>query len=168
MRMHSQVVSVRSPPSPPSAFVPISDKDMTEIELYSVDSISDLHRTHPEQQSKGVRPPRPQPPSINGNLQMIDRPVVCQTGYRMRRSHLSQLRDMWTSSKCRYSFTCVAVMLILLTVILIFSFLVQQRRTLHRLAEALRQRQETTDEMSIIFQELQALRRNLTALKIRH
>ncbi|KAF4072473.1 hypothetical protein AMELA_G00263360 [Ameiurus melas] len=160
-------VSVRSPSSPSSAFVPISDKDMTEIELHSVDSISDLHRTHPEQHSKGVRPPRPQPPSINGNLQMIDRPVVCQTGYRMRRSHLSKLSDMWTSSKWRYSLTCVAVMLILLTVILIFIVLVQQSRTLHRLAEVLSQRQETADKTSIIFEELQTLRRNLTPLKIR-
>ncbi|XP_047656079.1 uncharacterized protein si:dkey-20d21.12 [Tachysurus fulvidraco] len=168
MRMHSQGVLARSPPTPPSAFVHISDKDMTEIELHTVDSISDLHRTHSEQHCKGVRPPRPQPPSINGNLQMIDRPVVCQTGYRMRGSHLSQLNDMWTSSKCGYTLTCVAVVLILLTVILIFSFLVQQSRTLHRLAEALTQRQETTEEISIIFQELQALRKNLTALKIRH
>ncbi|XP_060788720.1 uncharacterized protein si:dkey-20d21.12 [Neoarius graeffei] len=166
--MHSQGVSVRCPPSPPSAFVPISDKDMTEIELHSVDSISDLHRTHPEQHSKGVRPPRPQPPSINGNLRMIDRPVVCQAGYQMRRSPMSHINDMWNISTWRYSLTCVAVILILLTVILIFSFLVQQSRTLHRLAEALRQRQETTEEMSIIFQELQALRRNLTSLKIGH
>ncbi|XP_046728100.1 uncharacterized protein si:dkey-20d21.12 isoform X2 [Silurus meridionalis] len=132
MRMHSQ------------AFVPISDKDMTEIELHSVDSISDLHRTHTEQHSKGVRPPRPQPPSINGNLRMIDRPIVCQTGYRIRRSHLSQLSDMWTSSKWCYCLICVAVMLILLIVILIFSFLVQQNRTLQRLVEELRERQERT------------------------
>ncbi|KAK3540281.1 hypothetical protein QTP70_029615, partial [Hemibagrus guttatus] len=161
-------VLARSPPTPPSAFVHITDKDMTEIELHTVDSISDLHRTHPEQHSKGVRPPRPQPPSINGNLQMIDRQVVCHKGYQMRGSHLSQLVDMWTSSKCRNSLTCVALMVILLTIILIFSSLVQQSRTLNRLAEALTQRRETTEEMSIIFQELQALRKNLTALKIRH
>lgn len=47
-------VSIKSPPSPLFAFVPISDKDMTEIELYSVDSINDLHRTHAEQHSKGT------------------------------------------------------------------------------------------------------------------
>ncbi|KAM9476346.1 uncharacterized protein Hap1MRO34_011930 isoform 2-T2 [Clarias gariepinus] len=141
---------------------------MTEIELHSVDSISDLHRTHPDQHIKGVRPPRPHPPSINGNLQMIDRPAVCQTGDQMRRSRLSQLNDMWPSSKSRYSLTCVAAVLIFLTVILIFSFLVQQSRTLHWLVETLTQRQETTEEMSFIVQELQALRRNLTALNIRH
>ncbi|TSO77722.1 hypothetical protein Baya_9689 [Bagarius yarrelli] len=141
---------------------------MTEIELHTVDSISDLHRTHTEQHSKGVRPPRPQPPSINGNPQMMDRPVICQTAYRLKVSQSSRISYLWNSCKWQYSLTCMAVMLILLTVILIFSFLVQQSRMLHRLAETLSQRQETTEELSIIFQELQTLRKNLTGLKIRH
>lgn len=67
----------------------------------------------------GVKPPRPRPPSINGNLQMIERPVICATGYRMRRSPMNQLSNMWASKWC-YS---LAIMLILLIVILILSFL---------------------------------------------
>ncbi|XP_077080578.1 uncharacterized protein LOC143732974 isoform X2 [Siphateles boraxobius] len=72
-------VIMKSTPSPPPAFVRVSERDLTEIELHSVDSINDLHRTHSEQHSKGVQPPRPPPPSSNGNLQMQDRAVVYQT-----------------------------------------------------------------------------------------
>lgn len=32
----------------------VSDKDLTEIELHSVDSINDLHRTHHEHSHKGT------------------------------------------------------------------------------------------------------------------
>lgn len=45
---------MKSTPSPPPAFVRVSDRDLTEIELHSVESISDLHRTHSEQISKGI------------------------------------------------------------------------------------------------------------------
>lgn len=34
-------------------FYRVSDRDLTEIELHSVDSINDLHRTHPEHSHKG-------------------------------------------------------------------------------------------------------------------
>ncbi len=44
---------------PPSSqttpqFHRVSDRDLTEIELHSVDSINDLHRTHPEHSHKGT------------------------------------------------------------------------------------------------------------------
>ncbi|KTF85963.1 hypothetical protein cypCar_00033102 [Cyprinus carpio] len=72
-----------TPPPPPPVFIRVSERDLTEIELHSVDSINDLHRTHSEQHSKGisscVQPPRPPPPTSNGNLQMQDRGVVYQT-----------------------------------------------------------------------------------------
>ncbi|XP_035377836.1 uncharacterized protein si:dkey-20d21.12 isoform X1 [Electrophorus electricus] len=155
-------------PSTPLGFVQISDKDLTEIELHSVDSISDLHRAHPEQHGKGCRPARPKPPSINGKLQSLDKPAICQSGHQMRRSHLKQLSSMCIPCMWRYSLACVALTLILLTLILIFSFLVQQSRALHTLSEMVSQRQETTEEISILIQELQALRRNLTALGDRH
>ncbi|XP_035377838.1 uncharacterized protein si:dkey-20d21.12 isoform X2 [Electrophorus electricus] len=129
-------------PSTPLGFVQISDKDLTEIELHSVDSISDLHRAHPEQHGKGCRPARPKPPSINGKLQSLDKPAICQSGHQMRRSHLKQLSSM-----------CIPF---------------QQSRALHTLSEMVSQRQETTEEISILIQELQALRRNLTALGDRH
>ncbi|XP_072536950.1 uncharacterized protein [Salminus brasiliensis] len=161
--MHSQGVMVKSTPSPPPAFVRVSDKDLTEIELHSVDSISDLHRTHTEQHSKGIRPPRPQPPSTNGNFQMLDRPVVFQTGHQRRRSHLNQLSNVCIPTRWRYSLMCAAAFLILLTLILIFTFLVQQSSALHRLSEEVRQRQETAEEISLLIQELQALHRNLTS-----
>ncbi|XP_076860073.1 uncharacterized protein LOC143513032 [Brachyhypopomus gauderio] len=149
-------------------FVQISDKDLTEIELHSVDSISDLHRTHPEQHGKGSRPPRPRPPSINGKLQTLDRPVACQTGHRMRTSRLKQLSSTCVPFTWRYSVACVAVILVLITLILIFSFLVQQSRALHTLSEMVSQRQETAEEISILVQELQDLRRNLTTSRDRH
>lgn len=45
---------MKSTSSPPPAFVRVSERDLTEIELHSVDSINDLHRTHSEQHSKGI------------------------------------------------------------------------------------------------------------------
>ncbi|XP_056116879.1 uncharacterized protein si:dkey-20d21.12 isoform X2 [Rhinichthys klamathensis goyatoka] len=83
---------MKSTPSPPPVFVRVSERDLTEIELHSVDSINDLHRTHSEQHSKGVQPPRPPPPSSNGNLQMQDRAVVYQTV--MQSSALHTLLEM--------------------------------------------------------------------------
>ncbi|KAG9270919.1 hypothetical protein AMEX_G15930 [Astyanax mexicanus] len=150
---------VKSSPTPPS-FLRVSDKDLTEIELHSADSISDLHRIHTEQHSK-VRPPRPRPPSTNGNIQMLERPVVFQTGHQRRRSHLNQLSDVCNPSKQRYCVTCAAVFLILLTLILIFSFL-EQSGALNRLSEEVKHSQETAEELSALIQELQALCRNLT------
>lgn len=46
----------KQPPSPttPVFFTRISDRDLTEIELHSVESINDLHRTHPEYNHKGT------------------------------------------------------------------------------------------------------------------
>ncbi|XP_036435018.1 uncharacterized protein si:dkey-20d21.12 [Colossoma macropomum] len=168
MKMHSQGVMVKSSPSPSPAFVHISDKDLTEIELHSVDSISDLHRTHTEQHSKGVRPPRPRPPSTNGTLQMLERPVVFQTGHQKKRSHWNQLSSVCAPSRRRYSMVCATVILILLTLILIFSFLVQQSRALTSLSEVVRHREETAEELSLLLQELQALRRNMSATRNAH
>lgn len=42
-------------PTTPVFFTRISDRDLTEIELHSVESINDLHRTHPEHNHKGTR-----------------------------------------------------------------------------------------------------------------
>lgn len=44
---------------PPSSqttpqFYRVSERDLTEIELHSVDSINDLHRTHHEHSHKGT------------------------------------------------------------------------------------------------------------------
>ncbi|XP_062854529.1 uncharacterized protein si:dkey-20d21.12 [Trichomycterus rosablanca] len=165
--MHSEGVMTKSP-SPSAAFVWISDKDMTEIELHSVDSISDLHRTNMEHHSKGIRPPRPQPPTINGHIQMTDRPVVCQTARPEKIYHLNHFSNICTSSRWCYSLICMAVILILLTLILIFSFLVQQSSALHRLSEILKQNQEGTEEIFSLMKQLQALHLNLTAPKTGH
>ncbi len=142
---------MKSTPSPPQVFVRISERDLTEIELHSVDSINDLHRTHSEQHSKGisschvhhadfkilidfystqshfslagVQPPRPPPPTSNGNLQMQDQGVVYQTGQPVRRPCVSRLNDICTSTRRHYFLACAAIIAFLLSLILIFSFL---------------------------------------------
>ncbi|KAK9970483.1 hypothetical protein ABG768_026426 [Culter alburnus] len=153
---------MKSTPSPPPAFVRVSERDLTEIELHSVDSINDLHRTHSEQHSKGVQPPRPPPPSTNGNLQMQDRAVVYQTGQPVRRPCVSRLNDICTSTRRHYFLACAAIIAFLLTLILIFSFLVQQSSALHTLLEMVKQKQETAEDISQLLQQLHKLHINLT------
>lgn len=153
---------MKSTPSPPPVFVRVSERDLTEIELHSVDSINDLHRTHSEQHSKaGVQPPRPPPPTSNGNLQMQDRGDVYQTG-PVRRPSVSRLNDMCTSTRRHYFLACAAIIAFLITLILIFSFLVQQSSALNTLLEMVKQKKETAEEISKLLQELQKLHINLT------
>lgn len=68
----------------------------------------------------GVQPPRPPPPSSNGNLQMQDRAVVYQTG---QPACMSRLNDICTSTRRHYFLACAAIIAFLLILILIFSFL---------------------------------------------
>ncbi|KAM9506674.1 uncharacterized protein ACWYII_048380 isoform 2-T3 [Salvelinus alpinus] len=157
----------KQPPSPttPVFFTRISDRDLTEIELHSVESINDLHRTHPEHNHKGSRrPPLPPAPSTNGNLHLRDRPVVYQTGHPMRSRWQSTLRDLLMPTSFRYTMGCAVTSLTLLTLLLIFCFLVQQGSALRSLTEAVRERQAAALEVSQLIQELQALRHNLTAI----
>ncbi|XP_052420140.1 uncharacterized protein si:dkey-20d21.12 isoform X2 [Carassius gibelio] len=163
MKTQSEVegVIMKSTPSPPPVFVRVSERDLTEIELHSVDSINDLHRTHSEQHSKGVQPPRPPPPTSNGNLQMQDRGDVYQTG-PVRRPSVSRLNDMCTSTRRHYFLACAAIIAFLITLILIFSFLVQQSSALNTLLEMVKQKKETAEEISKLLQELQKLHINLT------
>ncbi|XP_051509587.1 uncharacterized protein si:dkey-20d21.12 [Myxocyprinus asiaticus] len=151
---------------PPPAFVRVSDRDLTEIELHSVDSINDLHRTHFEQYNKvpGVIPPRPPPPSTNGILHMQDRSVDCQTAQPERRPCVSSLNDICTSTRRRYFLACAAIIVALLTLILIFSFLVQQSSALHTLLEMVKQKQEAAEEISLLLQEVHKMHFNLTAV----
>ncbi|XP_044065918.1 uncharacterized protein si:dkey-20d21.12 isoform X2 [Siniperca chuatsi] len=84
---------------PPSSqttpqFYRVSDRDLTEIELHSVDSINDLHRTHHEHSHK-----------------------------------------------------------------------VQQGGAVRMLTEAVREKDAAATELSLLIQELQALRHNLTAMR---
>ncbi|XP_036803215.1 uncharacterized protein si:dkey-20d21.12 isoform X1 [Oncorhynchus mykiss] len=119
----------KQPPSPttPVFFTRISDRDLTEIELHSVESINDLHRTHPEHNHKGSRrPPLPPAPSTNGNLHLRDRPVVYQTGHPMRSRWQSTLRDLLMPTSFRYTMGCAVTSLTLLTLLLIFYFLAGQ------------------------------------------
>lgn len=71
----------------------------------------------------GVQPPRPPPPTSNGNLQMQDQGVVYQTGQPVRRPCVSRLNDICTSTRWHYFLACAAIIAFLLTLILIFSFL---------------------------------------------
>nr|XP_046253643.1 uncharacterized protein si:dkey-20d21.12 [Scatophagus argus]XP_046253644.1 uncharacterized protein si:dkey-20d21.12 [Scatophagus argus]XP_046253645.1 uncharacterized protein si:dkey-20d21.12 [Scatophagus argus]XP_046253646.1 uncharacterized protein si:dkey-20d21.12 [Scatophagus argus] len=156
---------------PPSSqttpqFYRVSDKDLTEIELHSVDSINDLHRTHHEHSQKGTRPPRPAyTPSPNGNL-TCDVTAANQRGRPVSRKWQSRLQDMLTPSSSRaYAMGCAIITLLLLTVLLIFYFLVQQGGTVRMLTEALREKEAAATELSLLIQELQALRHNLTAMR---
>lgn len=150
---------------PPSQTSPklyrVSDRDLTEIELHSVESINDLHRTHPEHNHKGSRPPRPAyTPVSNGTLNNQGRPG---RGLLVKSKWQNRLQDMLTpSSSGAYAMGCAIITLLLLTVLLIFYFLVQQGGALRMLSEAVREKEVATSQLSKLIQELQALRRNLT------
>ncbi|KAF3860192.1 hypothetical protein F7725_000447 [Dissostichus mawsoni] len=140
---------------PPSSqttpqFYRVSERDLTEIELHSVDSINDLHRTHHEHSNKGVRPPRPaNSPSSNGNLYTCDMTAVNQSGRPNSSKWQSRLQDMLTPSSSRaYAMGCAIITLLLLTM----------------LTEAVREKEAAATELSLLIQQLQALRHNLTAL----
>ncbi|XP_077949521.1 uncharacterized protein LOC120829033 isoform X1 [Gasterosteus aculeatus] len=115
---------------PPSSqttpqFYRVSDRDLTEIELHSVDSINDLHRVHPELSHKGMRPPRPAySPSSNGNLYTSDLTAVNQRGRPISCKWQRRLQDLLTASSSHaYAMGCAIVTLLLITVLLIFYFL---------------------------------------------
>ncbi|XP_040903914.1 uncharacterized protein si:dkey-20d21.12 [Toxotes jaculatrix] len=157
---------------PPSSqttpqFYRVSDKDLTEIELHSVDSINDLHRTHAEHSHKGMRPPRPAyTPSPNGNVYTCDMRAVSQRDHPISSKWQSRLQDMLTPTSSRaYAMGCAIITLLLLTVLLIFYFLVQQGGAIQMLTEAVKEKEAAATELSLLIQELQALRRNLTALR---
>ncbi|XP_041860871.1 uncharacterized protein si:dkey-20d21.12 isoform X2 [Melanotaenia boesemani] len=157
---------------PPSSqttpqFYRVSERDLTEIELHSVDSINDLHRTHPEHSHKGMRPPRPAYiPSPNGNLYTHDTTSVNHISHPPSSKWQSRLQDMLTPSSSRaYTMGCAIITLLLLTVLLIFYFLVQQGGAIRMLTEAVREKEAAATELSLLIQELQALRLNLTAMR---
>ncbi|XP_033483794.2 uncharacterized protein LOC117257655 [Epinephelus lanceolatus] len=157
---------------PPSSqttpqFYRVSERDLSEVELHSVDSINDLHRTHPEHSHKVMRPPRPAySPSSNGNLYASDMTAVNQRGRPVSGKWQSRLQDMLTPSSSRaYAMGCAIITLLLLTVLLIFYFLVQQGGAVRMLTEALKEKEAAARELSLLIQELQSLRHNLTALR---
>ncbi|XP_049920829.1 uncharacterized protein si:dkey-20d21.12 [Epinephelus moara] len=157
---------------PPSSqttpqFYRVSERDLSEVELHSVDSINDLHRTHPEHSHKVMRPPRPAySPSSNGNLYTSDMTAVNQRGHPVSGKWQSRLQDMLTPSSSRaYAMGCAIITLLLLTVLLIFYFLVQQGGAVRMLTEALKEKEAAARELSLLIQELQSLRHNLTALR---
>lgn len=157
---------------PPSSqttpqFYRVSERDLSEVELQSVDSINDLHRTHPEHSHKVMRPPRPAySPSSNGNLYTSDMTAVNQRGRPVSGKWQSRLQDMLTPSSSRaYAMGCAIITLLLLTVLLIFYFLVQQGGAVRMLTEALKEKEAAARELSLLIQELQSLRHNLTALR---
>nr|XP_040048719.1 uncharacterized protein si:dkey-20d21.12 [Gasterosteus aculeatus aculeatus] len=157
---------------PPSSqttpqFYRVSDRDLTEIELHSVDSINDLHRVHPELSHKGMRPPRPAySPSSNGNLYTSDLTAVNQRGRPISCKWQRGLQDLLTASSSHaYAMGCAIVTLLLITVLLIFYFLVQQGGAVRTLTEAVKEKQAAATQLSLLIQELQALRHNLTAMR---
>lgn len=156
---------------PPSSqttpqFYRVSERDLTEVELHSVDSINDLHRMHHDHGHKGMRPPRPTyTPSVNGNLFTCDVTGANQRHQPASSKWQSRLQDMLTPSSSRaYAMGCAIVTLLLLTVFLIFYFLVQQGGAIQMLTEAVREKEAAATELTLLIQELQALRHNLTAM----
>ncbi|XP_034152002.1 uncharacterized protein si:dkey-20d21.12 isoform X1 [Esox lucius] len=143
----------------------ISDRDLTEIELHSVESINDLHRTHPEPNHKGSRrPPLPPAPSTNGNLHPRDRPFISQTGRPIKRRWQNTLRDLLTPKSCRHTWAVAVTALMLLTILFI-CFLVRQGSALQSLSEAVRTGEQAVAlRISELIQELKILRNNLTAI----
>ncbi|XP_034027452.1 uncharacterized protein si:dkey-20d21.12 isoform X2 [Thalassophryne amazonica] len=119
-------VEMSRPPSSQTTpqFSRVSDRDLTEIELHSVDSINDLHRSHPEHGHKGLKPPRPAyTPSPNGNLYSCDMTAVNQRGHGVSSKWQSRLQDLLTPSSSRaYAMGYAIITLLLLTVLLIFYF----------------------------------------------
>nr|XP_057939255.1 uncharacterized protein si:dkey-20d21.12 [Doryrhamphus excisus]XP_057939256.1 uncharacterized protein si:dkey-20d21.12 [Doryrhamphus excisus] len=152
---------------PPSQTTPqayrVSDKDLTEIELHSVDSINDLHRTHPDHNHKGSRPPRPTyTPSVNGTPHVHHMTSVGRRGGKWQ----SHLQDMLTPSSSRaYAMACAVITLLLITLLLIFYFLVQQGSALWRLTEAVREKEASAAELTLLIQQLQELTLNLTVTR---
>ncbi|XP_035805077.1 uncharacterized protein si:dkey-20d21.12 [Amphiprion ocellaris] len=143
----------------------VSDRDLTEIELHSVDSISDLHRTHYEHSHKGMRLPRPgYTPSPNGNVFLADVAAVNQRGRLISSQWQIRLQDMLTPSSSRaYIMGCALITLLLLTVLLIFYFIVHQGGLIWTLTEAVKEKEAAASELSLLIQELQTLRLNLTS-----
>ncbi|KAJ8370827.1 hypothetical protein SKAU_G00108550 [Synaphobranchus kaupii] len=146
-------IMITTPPSPAPAFFRISDRDLTEIELHSVESINDLHRTHSEQLHKGSRQLHPQGPPSNGNLQFYGMPVICQTGYSRRRRWYKWLCGCCKSTVCRYTWGCAAVSLVLVTLFVIFFFLIQQGGALKKLYRVVQERQAASLEISQLIQD---------------
>ncbi|CAL8368858.1 unnamed protein product [Lota lota] len=149
----------------------ISERDLTEIQLHSVDSINDLHRVHPEHGHRGMRPPLlpAHSPSPNGNLCFHGRTDVNQTGQPISGKWQKHLGDTWRSGSSRvYAAACGVIMFLLLMLFVAVYFLVQQGGAIRMLTEAMREKQDVSMEISKLIQELQALMHNLTALRDRH
>ncbi|XP_042348172.1 uncharacterized protein si:dkey-20d21.12 [Plectropomus leopardus] len=92
--------------------------------------------------------------------------AVNQRGRPVSSKWQSRLQDMLTPSSSRaYAMGCAIITLLLLTVLLIFYFLVQQGGAVRMLTEAVREKEEAAVELSLLIQELQALRHNLTAMR---
>ncbi|MGH0180006.1 UNVERIFIED_CONTAM: hypothetical protein FKN15_003148 [Acipenser sinensis] len=144
-------------PPPPVEFLRISDRDLTEIELHSVESISDLQRLNSNSEllktPPGGGPPRHQD---NGNL-----PAPAQA----ERAVLWPRQACCTCCSpvcCRYLWVCIAVLLALAALVGIFYFLVQQNESLYSLSLAIKQRKEFVKELTQLAQTLKELRVNLT------
>ncbi|XP_066553656.1 uncharacterized protein LOC136730012 [Amia ocellicauda] len=158
----------KAPPSPTGGFVRINDRDLSEIELHSVESINDLlgfnSSPDPLAKTQPGRQPCLQGISTNGNLPAPDEPVVCQTGYPMRR-RWGGCCACCTPPVCRCLWVVVAVSLLLLCLSLIFYFLAQQSESLYRISQAVWERKSTARQIDELLLSLQELRHNLSSTR---
>ncbi|KAL2103870.1 hypothetical protein ACEWY4_000738 [Coilia grayii] len=143
---------------PPSHPVFISDRDLTEIQLHSVESINDIHRNHSEQSRKvsiSRPPPVPFTPPPNGN---VPSPVLNPSARHAKQP---------SSETPKYQppriliFACLAFLFITLAVILFV--VVKQAITVSYLSEVLLQHQGHFQEVSALKHKLQLLERNLNS-----
>ncbi|XP_042563618.1 uncharacterized protein si:dkey-20d21.12 isoform X2 [Clupea harengus] len=142
--------------SPSSRPVFLSDGDLTEIQLHSVESINDLHRNHSEQPQKasGGRPPLlPFALPSNGNVSTsVLRPSARQTNQPPNEAQKYYPRILIYAS----------LSLLLITLAVILFVVVKQASTVSSLSEVLLQHLGQFQEVSQLKHKLQLLERNLS------
>ncbi|KAG5282654.1 hypothetical protein AALO_G00058400 [Alosa alosa] len=150
LKTYSDGMLKQSPSSHP-AF--LSDGDLTEIQLHSVESINDLHRHHPEQ--KGGRPPlHPFSLSSNGN---VSTPVLRTSARQTTRPPHDAVKYY------PHILICASLSLLLVTLAVILFVIVKQASTVSSLSELLLQNQGHAQEVSELKHKMQLLERNLNA-----
>ncbi|XP_062397075.1 uncharacterized protein si:dkey-20d21.12 [Sardina pilchardus] len=150
LKTYSDGMLKQSPPLRP-AF--LSDGDLTEIQLHSVESINDLHRHHSEQ--KGGRPPfHPFSLPSNGN---VSTPVL-RTSARQTAQPPQDAVKYYP-----HLLICASLGLLLVTLAVILFVIVKQASTVSSLSELLLQNQGRAQEVAELKHKLQLLERNLNA-----
>ncbi|XP_063065741.1 uncharacterized protein si:dkey-20d21.12 [Engraulis encrasicolus] len=155
MKTYSDGMLKQCPPSHP---VFINDRDLTEIQLHSVESINDIHKNQTEQSRRVSfsRTPLPSfPPPSNGNMPT---PVLKPAARHSKPPPI----DLPKIPLPRILiFACLALLFVTLGVILFV--VVKQAITVSYLSEVLLQHQGHLQDVSDLKNKLQLLQRNLSS-----